>query len=83
MFVTHLQKATLRSRAALFGSRSELAKKFEGLGLHVEADIITHSDEQFHFTFLVANKVEIMDSFEFSNQLDCLVEVRDETRLAS
>jgi hypothetical protein len=55
-------------RAALFGSRSGLAKKFEGLGLHVEADIITHSDEQFHFTFLVANKTEIMDSFEFSKR---------------
>jgi hypothetical protein len=53
-------------RAALFGSRSELAKKFKGLGLDVEADIITHSDEQFHFTFLIANKPEIMDSFEFS-----------------
>ena len=53
-------------RAALFGSRSGLAKKFEGLASHEEADIITHSDTQFHFTFLVANKAEVMDSFEFS-----------------
>jgi hypothetical protein len=34
--------------------------------LREEADRITHSDEQFHFTFLVANKPEVMDSFEFS-----------------
>jgi len=53
-------------RAALFGSRSGLAKKFEGLGLREEADLIAHSDEQFHFTFLIANKPEVMDSFEFS-----------------
>jgi hypothetical protein len=53
-------------RAALFGSRSGLAKKFEGLGLHKEADMIVHSDAQFHFTFLIPNKSEVMDSFEFS-----------------
>ena len=53
-------------RAALFGSRSGLAKKFEALGLRAEADIITHSDAQSHFTFLVANRPEVMDSFEFS-----------------
>ena len=53
-------------RAALFGSRSGLAKKFERLGLHKEADIVTHSDAQFHFTFLVPNEAEVMDSFEFS-----------------
>jgi hypothetical protein len=53
-------------RAALFGSRSGLAKKFKALGLLQEADIITHSDEQFHFTFLVVNNPEVMDSFEFN-----------------
>ena len=53
-------------RAALFGSRSGLAKKLERLGLHKEADIVTHSDAQFHFTFLISNEAEVMDSFEFS-----------------
>jgi hypothetical protein len=53
-------------RAALFGSRSALAQKFEVLGLFKEADMITHSDEQFHFTFLIPNKAEVMESFEFS-----------------
>ena len=43
-----------------------IAKKFEGLGLREEADLITHSDEQFHFTVLVTNKQEVMDSFEVS-----------------
>jgi hypothetical protein len=37
-------------RAALFGSRSALAQKFKVLGLLKEADMITDSDEQFHFT---------------------------------
>ena len=53
-------------RAALFGSRSGLAKKFKALGLLKEADMITHSDEQFHFTFLVVNNPEVMASFEFN-----------------
>jgi hypothetical protein len=59
-------------RAALFKNRSGLAKKFERLGLREEADIITHSDAQFHFTFIVANKPEIMDSFEFSKPVRLL-----------
>jgi hypothetical protein len=53
-------------RAALFGSRSGLAKKLDQLGLHEEADMVTHSDAQFHFTFLIPNEAEVMDSFEFS-----------------
>jgi len=32
----------------------------------------THSDAQFHFTFIVANKPEIMDSFEFSKPVRLL-----------
>jgi hypothetical protein len=52
--------------AALFSSRAALASQLEDLGLHDEADMITHSDEQFHFTFKVSNRPEIMDSFEFS-----------------
>lgn len=52
--------------AALFSSRAALASQFEDLGLRDEADIITHSDEQFHFTFKVNNRPEILDSFEFS-----------------
>jgi hypothetical protein len=59
-------------RAALFGSRSGLAKIFEGLGLHKEADMITHSDAQFHFTFPIANRPEVMDSFEFNKPVRLL-----------
>lgn len=59
-------------RAALLGSRSGLAKKFEQLGLHKEADMVTHSDAQFHFTFLVANRPEVMDSFEFNKSVRLL-----------
>jgi hypothetical protein len=51
---------------ALFSSRAALAEKFISLGLNEEADLITHSDAQFHFTFIVENKPEIMDSFEFT-----------------
>src|SRR5271155_1019435 len=52
--------------AALFSNRAALANLLEDLGLHDEADMITHSDAQFHFTFRVANRPEITDSFEFS-----------------
>jgi len=73
MFAMHPKKATLRCRGQLFlEARSGLAKKIEQLGLHKEADMVTHSDAQFHFTFLVANRPEVMDSFEFNKPVRLL-----------